>query len=74
MIKRNSNRVNGDRWVLGKRCPYARECEIFQDKEENNKGLSLTIYRNVFCNRGEKGWKNCEAYQNFETINKASET
>ena len=74
MIERRSNRINGDRWLLGKRCPYAGECDIFQNKKERRPELSLTIYRNVFCNRGNKGWVNCEHYHNFETMHTRSET
>jgi len=73
MTERHSNRINEDRWVLGKRCPFAKTYDIFQNKKSNKIGLELSIYRNVFCNRGEKGWKNCELYPSFKTINTKTE-
>lgn len=57
---------------LGNRCKFARECEIFQGKKKVSK-TPLTIYRNVFCNRGIKGWKNCEKYNELITENKVTE-
>jgi hypothetical protein len=42
-------------------CQYTKTCPIFQGKEETN-GTPLTIYKNVFCNRGSRGWNNCEHF------------
>jgi hypothetical protein len=50
---------------LGKRCAYADNCPIYNGKTETKK-MPLYIYRNVFCNRGIKGWNNCEQYRKYE--------
>ena len=46
-------------------CQYAKECTVFQGIEKTN-GAPLPIYKNVFCNRGFKGWKNCEQYSEYQ--------
>lgn len=48
---------------LGSRCHFANECSLFQGKEKTK--IPLSIFRNVFCNRGMKGWKNCDKYNQF---------
>jgi hypothetical protein len=50
---------------LGKRCKYAETCPLYQGTglPEN---MTRTIWRNVFCYRGEKGWSNCEKYRLYE--------
>ncbi len=45
----------------GKRCHFANQCEIYKGKKQV-KEMPLFLYRNVFCNRGEKGWNNCKQY------------
>jgi hypothetical protein len=55
---------------LGNRCQFANECPIFLGKLKVS-DTPLTIYRNVFCNRGLKGWKNCKRFN--ELSNKNSE-
>lgn len=57
---------------LGNRCKFANECAIFQGKVVVSK-TPLTIHRNVFCNRGIKGWKNCKKYNELITENKITE-
>jgi len=47
-------------------CPYIKECPVFQGKVATNNGTPLTIYKNVFCNRGLKGWNNCEQYLEYK--------
>ncbi len=44
------------------KCKYNKECSVYQgiDTPEN---MSLMIYKNVFCNRGEKGWSGCKKYE-----------
>jgi hypothetical protein len=42
-------------------CQYAKTCPVYQGEEET-KGVTLTIYKNVFCNRGFKGWNNCKHF------------
>jgi len=46
---------------LGTRCKYAVNCEIFKGKVTVS-DVPLPIFRNVFCNRGNKGWNNCSKY------------
>ena len=46
-------------------CQYRKECPVFQGKVATN-GIPLTLYKNVFCNRGIKGWNNCEQYLKYK--------
>ena len=46
-------------------CQYRIECPVFQGKEATN-GTPLSLYKNVFCNRGPKGWNNCEQYLDYK--------
>lgn len=46
---------------LGNRCQFAGDCEIYKGNIKISE-TPLSIFRNVFCNRGMKGWKNCEKY------------
>lgn len=50
---------------LGKLCKYSGECPVYRKK---NKTLKKPIFlvRNVFCNRGYKGWNNCKRYLALE--------
>jgi hypothetical protein len=50
---------------LGKLCKYAGECTVYQNK--NNKiRKPVFLIRNVFCNRGPKGWYNCKRFLAYE--------
>lgn len=51
---------------LGKRCPYAGECPVYHEELTIEK-ISPFLIKNVFCNRGMKGWKNCERFNVAET-------
>jgi len=44
---------------LKQKCKFTQECPIYQGKEKT-KEISLQIYKNVFCYRGEKGWAGCK--------------
>ena len=48
---------------LGRKCIFANECSVYQG-QKIIRDIPVTIYRNVFCYNGEKGWKNCEIYRN----------
>lgn len=55
---------------LGKLCKYAKECTVYQD-ENDELEKPIFLVRNVFCNRGKKGWYNCKrflAYEEGETV------
>ncbi|MBN1185243.1 MAG: hypothetical protein JXB49_23360 [Bacteroidales bacterium] len=52
---------------LGSKCKYADECPYYNGKEEMVNS-SLHVVRNVFCNRGMRGWKNCSRYISLEKI------
>jgi hypothetical protein len=54
--------------ALGKRCPYAGDCAQYKGTglPEN---MNLVLFRNVFCNRGIKGWSNCDKFQLYENEN-----
>lgn len=47
---------------LGKLCPFAMSCTIYQGDIILER-ISTTLLRNVFCNRGHMGWKNCSRYK-----------
>lgn len=47
---------------LGKLCPYAKDCPVYQGGLIIER-ISTSLIKNVFCNRGYKGWKNCERYK-----------
>jgi len=46
-------------------CKYYKECLVYQGEVSTN-GIPLTIYKNVFCNRGYKGWRNYEKYIDYK--------
>ena len=50
---------------LGKRCTYAEKCPVYKGITEAN-GMPLHIHRNVFCNRGIRGWNNCEQFKVYK--------
>lgn len=51
--------------TLGKRCRYAETCPLFHGVGIPG-NMTQTLYRNVFCYRGLKGWANCSKYKAFE--------
>ncbi len=46
-------------------CKYAPQCPIYQGKELENIN-SLVVYKNVFCERGPRGWNNCKQFLIFK--------
>lgn len=56
---------------LGKLCKYAGKCPVYK-KEVTIKDKPIYIIRNVFCNRGQKGWQNCARYLSYESGNELS--
>lgn len=50
---------------LGKVCKYAKDCSVYQNTNKNIKN-PIYLVRNVFCNRGLKGWSNCKRYLALE--------
>ncbi len=46
---------------LGKLCPFAASCPVYQGQLILER-ISTSLIRNVFCNRGNMGWKNCARY------------
>ena len=50
---------------LGKLCKYATECSVYKGKNERIE-KPIFIIKNVFCNRGLKGWKNCKRFELYE--------
>ncbi|MBI9066267.1 MAG: hypothetical protein JEZ09_03170 [Salinivirgaceae bacterium] len=47
------------------KCKYSNDCPIFLGSDKSIV-LDLMVYKNVFCNRGEKGWSNCKKRVEFE--------
>lgn len=43
-------------------CQFAKECPVFQGDLIIER-ISPFLLKNVFCNRGFKGWRNCERYK-----------
>lgn len=54
-----------DQQYLGKLCPYAKTCPVYGEEVLVEK-ISPFLIKNVFCNRGYKGWKNCERFKTGE--------
>jgi len=50
---------------LGKLCKYAGECTVYQNRNSNIR-KPVFLIRNVFCNRGPKGWNNCKRFISYE--------
>jgi hypothetical protein len=46
-------------------CQYIKTCTIYMGKEETI-STPLTVYKNVFCKRGLKGWNNCKKYLEYQ--------
>lgn len=46
---------------LGKLCQFANDCPVYQGTLRVER-VSTMLVRNVFCNRGFMGWKNCKRY------------
>ncbi|HKJ79444.1 MAG TPA: hypothetical protein VKA10_07910 [Prolixibacteraceae bacterium] len=56
---------------LGKLCKYSKECSVYGGKNTEIE-KPLFIIKNVFCNRGQKGWSNCKRfilYEQGQTVN-----
>ena len=53
-------------------CIHRNKCPIYKGEtiSEENK---LIIHKNVFCQRGHKGWRNCNDYLIFENTSCSSE-
>lgn len=49
-----------------KLCKYSKECLIYKGEEES-KSLSVWMYKNIFCTRGEMGWESCDRFVEFES-------
>lgn len=58
---------------LGKRCRFADECPVYQGKV-NGLDSPQFLIKNVFCNRGIKGWKNCKRFNLLEQDKKVTES
>lgn len=50
---------------LGKLCKYSMECSVYKGQNERIE-KPIFIIKNVFCNRGHKGWKNCKRFELYE--------
>lgn len=50
---------------LGKLCKYADICTVYNNENKMIK-KPLFLIKNVFCNRGEKGWVNCRRYHLYK--------
>jgi hypothetical protein len=46
-------------------CKYAKDCPVYLGKIYTSVA-PLPIYKNVFCNRGFKGWNNCEQFMEYK--------
>ena len=50
---------------LGKLCRYAKDCSVYNNENHEIK-RPIFLVRNVFCNRGPKGWNNCKRFLLYE--------
>jgi hypothetical protein len=50
---------------LGTLCPYASNCQVYSG-EEKVEGSPVFLIKNVFCNRGGRGWKNCKWFKTMK--------
>lgn len=57
---------------LGKLCKYAPECSVYQN-DSSQLDKPVYLIRNVFCNRGARGWNNCKRYESYEKGDVVSE-
>ncbi len=53
-------------------CKYASDCPVYRNKIPDL-GKPLFLIRNVFCNRGIKGWSNCIRFKALESGKQVSE-
>ncbi len=58
---------------LGKCCKYARGCPVYMDGVKDM-DKPVFLVRNVFCNRGIKGWGNCKRFLALEAGEAVVET
>jgi len=47
---------------IGRLCPFAKECPVYHGRIQVE-DISLHLIKNVFCNRGKRGWMNCNRYR-----------
>lgn len=52
-------------------CIHKELCKIYQGETADDKN-KLMVYKNVFCHRGYRGWKNCNEYLNFDNTSNKS--
>lgn len=64
--------INGN-MHLGKLCQYAKECPVYIGKVKSIE-TPVFIIKNVFCNRGINGWKNCHRYNLLSENKEVTET
>lgn len=50
---------------MGYRCKYANECPVYLAKSYNG-DIPHYLFKNIYCNRGKKGWINCDTYNAYE--------
>lgn len=58
---------------LGKLCPNTKDCPVYQGELIIDR-TSTFLIKNVFCNRGFKGWKNCERFRLADEGNEVPQT
>jgi len=62
-----------DQKYFGYLCQHANNCPVYQETLIVER-ISLPLLKNVFCNRGYNGWKNCERFRIAEAGVKIPET
>lgn len=53
-------------------CEYIKTCPVYQGEKEIS-STPLAIYKNVFCNRGFRGWNNCEQFLDYKKASGSKE-
>lgn len=51
-----------DQKYFGHICQQAKDCPVYQGTLTIER-ISTFMIRNVFCNRGHNGWRNCERFK-----------
>lgn len=50
-----------DKKYYGNLCQFSKSCPVYQGTLVIDQ-ISPFLLKNVFCNRGFKGWRNCERF------------
>lgn len=58
--------------MTSNQCKYVKTCSVYLGEEKVNE-TPLDVYKNVFCNRGFKGWNNCKHFIKYDSEEQVKE-